>query len=493
MSPDLKTLMERSAPEPSRKFDADAVAKRSRTLRRRGRLMTASATVLLGAAVFFFFVATDPGSGNEDRSEDRSQVINPGPIEESESEIPLDDRAATFAIKALSDVGLRNPAGIYFDYLGINESILDETDPYWVARFDQLECPIELPRCEHEESPNPGSLEIEMQQNEFVVTDAEGSLEGWFDSLVGYRGSSQQTTRLVWELTKDKDRSTKELATVTASYYWTGPIPGNYYSECEAQSGTWDESKEGISLYLNSPTREEERDDLVDIATEQQVGRGQFEVRCDPIRNLDEERYEMPLVPEDLETVHVGSEVIVPGEPESAPDKEQRHSNEGIPTGPRYVVAKGTFDEGEWGDYEGQDWWFLAWADSQWTCDEFEVGNLDSDGAGWGCTELAGARESDDVVTGITFDPGGKNLLSVVFGTLTTNVATLDFELTSGEVVTVDAIEPPDTLDGGRRYFVAYLPPTENGYVIARDSNGVELHRERLCQSGCTDEEGRLS
>ena len=484
MSLDLKSLMQRSAPDPSGGVDLEAVAGRSRGLRRRDRLITLTTTVALGLVVFVFFSLAQPNDGTSDDNNDRNQVVNPGPDDGSPRNT-LTDSAATFAIQAVDEAGLRDPTDVYFDYKRIYEVRGGYASRAWLAEFSGPECTDYNRPCDLYGVLEEPTLTIELFENEFVVTEATGMLDRPGINRFA-RPSDQGPPHFVWNLMLDETSSGSDLTHFIASSYWTGPIPSQYYSECEAQSGTWDEQKKGVPLYADSPRDEADRDDLVNYATEQQIGRGPYEIRCDPVINLDKDRYEMPPMPEDFQLVDVGSEVIVPSEPELAPDKEKRHSNEGLPTGPRYVVAKGTFDQGEWGDYQDQEWWYLAWSDARWTCDEFEVADIESDSTGWGCTEISYTHGDDnDATTGITVDPGGKNLLSVAYGTLSTEVASLDFELSTGDLVRVDAIEPPEEMDGSRKYFVAYLPPAENGYVVSRDADGVELARDQLCHESC--------
>ena len=495
MSPDLKTLMKRSAPEPSRKFDAEVAAKRSRSLQWRGRLVTASATVLLAAAVFFFFAATDPGSGKND--DKRSQVVNPGP-EKTESEVPLKDQAASFAIQALADADLHNPAGTYFDYQSIHRLTLpsDVEQFIWKVEFSGPECEFNRP-CELLGVLKPATLHIELRDEEFAVTKATGLLDR--DGVEGFSGPiNQGRPRFVWTLVHDKARSNEELAHVAGSYFWTGPIPGNYYGECEAQSGEWDEGENSIRLPMDSPSTEGERDGFIDIATESQVDPGPIDVRCDPVRNLAEDDYEMPPVPDDLELVQVGPEVIVPEQPELAPDKDEKQAH-GLPTGPRVIIAQGSFDEGAWGQYQGQDWWFLVWAGqgqirdddesaARYICDEFVIGGLDDKGGGWGCLEDTPNPDlsaEPNWFQDTTFDPGAGEVLSRAHGYVDPGVTTVEFELTSGQLVRVETFAPPDELDVGFRYFVAFMPAAENGYMVARSSDGEELDRRRLCSQSC--------
>ena len=483
MSPDLKTLMKRSAPEPARKVDIDAIAGRSRSLLWRGRLLTVSTTIVLGLTALFFLSATNPGSGGEENN-GPNRPADQGPDQTSPG-ITNEDRAASFAIRALTENDLRDPMHDYFDYVDLDEGPARSDDTQrWIATFEGPECTEYNGRPCIDIDGTPPSLTVEVDRDRMTVVDASGPLEKWSDRLVGFAGAiAKDPPQFVWNVSYVASRSSDAETHLAASSYWTGPIPANYYSECEVHSGDWKSGDRGVGLYTNSPRREAERDDLVGIVTERKIHPETMEIECEPIRNLDEQTYEMPDVADELQPVSVGSDVIVPSDTERAPEKKQQHSHDNLPTGPRYVVARGTFDEGEWGDYEGQNWWFVAWENEQWTCEEFEVGNLESDGEGWGCNGREG--EADEVIWSIAFDPGGKEQLSVVHGVLRDDVDRIDFELSSGSLVTVDSIEPPEEMSGDRRYFIAYLPPTENGYVVARDAEGNELHRERLCHASC--------
>ncbi|HYN37274.1 MAG TPA: hypothetical protein VEV82_09910 [Actinomycetota bacterium] len=492
MSPDLKSLMNRSAPEPSGPVDIAAVGRRSRGLRRRGQLISLTTTLALGLAVFLFFSFAQPNDKPSGEENDRSQVVNPGP-QEDESETSLDDRAATFAIKSVAEAGLHDPTDIYFDYLDLDKTSapVDATDK-WVATFSGPECTNSNTKCIVIDGIPP-ALKLESNGIDFTVTGTEGALSKWSERLTGITAPSDPgPPQFVWEIYQADDETDAKRTHLVGVSYWTGPIPGRYFSECEGRNvdAAPGDEKSVLPLRGISPQSEDERDGLLRISTETPLNQGAIEVTCDPAINTKPEPYEMSPVPEELQLVEVGSEIIVPDGLELAPDLPSKALRDDIPidipTGPRYVAARGTFDEGDWGEVEGKDWWFISWGHEKAWCNSFQIGNLDAEISGWGCSEEPpGLSHSDEVIGDSTLNPGGGTVLSFTYGTLSPEVATVEFELTTGDLVRVDAIEAPGQLKGGIKYFAAYLPPAENGYIVARGPTGEELQRERICLRAC--------
>ena len=179
-------------------------------------------------------------------------------------------------------------------------------------------------------------------------------------------------------------------------------------------------------------------------------------------------------------------EVLVPKTPKVA--GVFRRSGRGVPQGPQYVVASGRFEEGQWGEYEGKMWRYLAWGHETNYCSSFVVGELTADDGAFGCT--AGGDPRDHIVSH-AYDPGDQDLLSIAYGEVSKQVATVEFRLTNGQAVRVVPIVAPQPLNVPVNYYVTFLPTTDNGRIIAFDADGDVLEQRQLCHGGCLDGPGR--
>lgn len=173
-----------------------------------------------------------------------------------------------------------------------------------------------------------------------------------------------------------------------------------------------------------------------------------------------------------------------------APVTRPGHDDKGgreIPDGPRYVIASGRFDDGNWGEYQGKEWRLVAWGqhpdgfDVGTHCMQFWIERIVSGSEGTYCTEW----KAKDVFGGRAYDPGGHGVPSISYGQVRGDVARLEFRLSNGEVVTKDPLPPPEELSVPVRYYVAFLPLTEQGEIVAFGQYGDELGRVRLCHGSC--------
>ncbi len=167
---------------------------------------------------------------------------------------------------------------------------------------------------------------------------------------------------------------------------------------------------------------------------------------------------------------------------ESSPTATPGRSDR-VPDGPRYVVASGAFDEGDWARYQDEEWRYVAWGDRATSCARFEVGER-AGREGVACTHW----ENDDPeghFLGRTYDPGSGDVRSIVYGQLSESVAAVELRLTTGEVVTLDAIRPPHELDVPVRYYVGFVPFSDNGEMLALDRQGEVLEKVDLCHDSC--------
>lgn len=169
-----------------------------------------------------------------------------------------------------------------------------------------------------------------------------------------------------------------------------------------------------------------------------------------------------------------------------APPAAAHPTPPGVPDGPRFVVAEGRFDEGKWASYQGKEWRLLAWGEGDTHCFQLQIG-AEKTNSGLSCsTPAPGAKR--EFILGRTVDPGGPGgVMTVTHGEVAPEVAEVEFRLTSGDVVRVETLPPPDEAPMlAVRYYVAFLPWADNGQVVAFDAEGNELETKDLCHAeGC--------
>lgn len=168
----------------------------------------------------------------------------------------------------------------------------------------------------------------------------------------------------------------------------------------------------------------------------------------------------------------------------STPDPHDEEPK--LPDGPHFVVASGTFDEGDWGDYQAKDWRYVAWGDKDTSCSRFEVGELKGQ-FGFSCTHWMqrDPAERGGHILARTYDPGGGSVKSVTFGEVTSLVKEVEFRLTTGDVVRVETMAPPEGLNVWVRYYYAFLPFSGNGEIVALGENQQVLESTDLCPTHC--------
>lgn len=162
----------------------------------------------------------------------------------------------------------------------------------------------------------------------------------------------------------------------------------------------------------------------------------------------------------------------------------------GIPTGPRYVVMSGTFeDEIDWGRYQGQEWRLEAWSGDGQTCWSFEMGD-DYGSEGVSCNPLGSPIKR--AFGQRLFTPPGNfgNEYSISVGQVSAEVASVRFEMSGRRVQTLTVepvLAPPESGSDWRlrRYYIAFLPPTDRGEMVALDRSNKVLGRRNLCHGNC--------
>lgn len=169
-------------------------------------------------------------------------------------------------------------------------------------------------------------------------------------------------------------------------------------------------------------------------------------------------------------------------------DRERPSRGPDIPGGPRYTLASGHFDQGRWGDYQGQTWRLVVWGNDVTHCFRLEIGTPQAK-HGMSCSGAPRGRPADEHILARVFDPGGGNggvVNSIAVGALSDDVARLEFELRNdvADVITAEPLNPPAAAGLDERFYVMFLPPAP-GRMIAYDTSGQVLDTKPLCYRGC--------
>jgi hypothetical protein len=153
------------------------------------------------------------------------------------------------------------------------------------------------------------------------------------------------------------------------------------------------------------------------------------------------------------------------GQPEGQPSPPE-------PAGPVETLAEG--------DFAGQRWYLMVFkardeSGGEWTCMDFD--GVDNETA-WICTQLPLGEASDDII-GASFAFVNEQGAWLAIKTVVKQAASVTLESEGGEsqpieLLTADRVETP------HNYIVVVVPSNFLGYVVARDSSGNVLERERV-------------
>ncbi|MGH2652875.1 MAG: hypothetical protein ACRDHV_00805 [Actinomycetota bacterium] len=382
-----------------------------------------------------------------------------------------DERAATVAIAAVADAGLRDgirmipsedapgdePAFrmlVPYDYVGISR---DEGG--WTAAF--CASPPEDRGCDREVADS--FLTVVPDGEDLVVADASGTFtEAHRDRLIGYTEPAEAPADLQIHLPVRPIRVPGETGlSVAGAFYWTGPIPSNLGAVCRTEvldaQGQVVFTREFTSL---APEHERERDSMFVL------------------------------------------------EPPEEPTSEARiacgewQPVEAVPSGPRHVLASGIIEEGQ---YAVEPWRLVVWRGENvddperlelWRqnaegndvyCWGFDVDPLTSVVHGQrvppgGCSPLAGAA-TEAIGERATVPVAGEGS-NLAVGVLSTVVASLELRLDDGMVIVADLLDPPPELGVPRRFFVEFLPQGARGEMVALDAGGSVMATEPLRGGG---------
>jgi hypothetical protein len=381
------------------------------------------------------------------------------------------ERAATVAIAALTEVGLRDGVRLTaseavpgnedpalrifhpYDYGGLRPS-----GPGWLAAF--CASPPEGSDCDEESAD--AFLTIVPQGDDLVVAEVSGAFtEAQRDRLLRYRESAEPPpARWIYRPVGLIDHPQRDAPMVSALLYWTGAIPSNLGATCRTEvlneQGEIVYAREFTSL---PPESERGRDGNSLLEIPDDVAAAQARVLCG-------ERLPVQFVPE----------------------------------GPRHVLASGTIETGE---YTGETWRLVVWRGENVDDPErLELWRLNAKGADlycWGldgpgmtslrygqrvpqggCSPLVADGESEAIGALSMGSLAGEGS-SLAVGEVSTDVASLELRLAGeGGVIEADLLDPPPQLGIPHRFFVLFLPPDASGEMAAMDANGQVLATEQL-------------
>lgn len=181
----------------------------------------------------------------------------PGPRANENSEIEH-SRMATFAVRALGDAGLVDPAGPFADY----RRITGPENGVWTVEFESSECTV-TPESEKCEVTGTLTLEIEQRGEDLAVRDVHGQVTPEQERrLENYREAARpegaQFAFAEIQLVDGVDESLELKTTAT----WTGPIPApQTHFECRAEllNSSGEVVYRGPDVELRPPSEEEQR------------------------------------------------------------------------------------------------------------------------------------------------------------------------------------------------------------------------------------------
>ena len=365
-----------------------------------------------------------------------------------------DERAGTVAIAALTEAGLHDYAGTFYDYVGIRRG-----DDGWIASF----CSPSVANADCKPDAADAFLRIVPDGEDVVVAEASGAFsEDHRTGLLGYREpAAPPPARWIYRPIAPGTVEETNSPGLKASSYWTGAIPSNLGSLCrfEVLDAQGDVVFATIESAHHPPESEGGRDgrSVVEIPPDVQAAEGR--VVCGEW---------LPL--------------------------------QALPEGPRHVLASGTFAAGE---NEGQEWRLVVWrGENTDDPDVLEVWRLNAEGedvycwrfdtagqASWmfgqrvgpgSCSSLTGQRKREAFGTRMHGALGGQGSEKMAVGDVSADVAALEFRLSDGDVLVADLLDPPAELDLPRRFYVQVLPPGAHGEMVALDGDGKVLATERL-------------
>lgn len=368
-----------------------------------------------------------------------------------------EERIATVAIAALTEAGLHDPSGSYYDYGGVRRE-----EDGWVADF----CAPSGVKEECVSESADSFLKIVPEGDDLLVVGAFGAFtDDQSNGLLGHREPAEPPpARWIYGPFAVVDSDESEGRALSAPRYWTGAIPTNVGALCriqvlDGQGQVAYRSRETLAL---PPESERSRDGnlLAEIPDDVQASDGR--VVCGE---------SLPVQP--------------------------------LPEGPRHVLASGTLNRGE---HRGEEWRLVVWRGENvddprvlevWRlnvegadvyCSGFDVAPLTSWSFGQrvapgGCSPIQELGEHEAIGSRTSGPVAGEGT-HLATGEVSTDVASLELRLTGGEVIEADLLEPPPELGIPRRFFVEFLPLRARGEMVALDDEGEVLATERFGGTG---------
>ena len=435
MRRDLGSELRRIAPDPIDDPDLPRIERSARWRRLRTRLTVQFGVVAILAGGFIV-LADEPGQRvpndmavgpyRQDSPGGGPPIYQPDPME----------RAAVVALEALTRAGLHDEDDIYLDY---GETTL-EGDRRWRAHFCLEEASNGI--CAADTADSFVDIEADTAITFYEVVDMSAAIsESRRAEVIGYRAPADGgASRMVHEPIHVSDTG------FHGSAYWTGAIPSQLEAMC-----FFDALKEGAVVYtsrewpMSAPVVEGARDSVFSSGFTEDVEADSVRSRCSDW------------------TPGVREEPSLPG-------------------GDRHVVLSGVFDEGEWGEYQGQSWELIAWADETGWCGTFEIGGAEG---GVHCSMAGTGSGAEEHLGPFSYDPGAGEVQGFAYGEVSPEVETIEFQLDDGATIKIWSKEPPPGLDVDLKYFFTSLPGGADGRIAVFDAQGNELDARVLCHDPC--------
>lgn len=280
MPSDLQDVLADAARPPRSGLDFDAIRARARR-RRVQRVLTAVVIVPLVAVA---------GKGVISLLPERASHVGQAPDVAAGSQAEKRDAnkkavaaAATFAIRSVAAVGLHEPFGDYYDYVGIIP-----TQTGWRATFHPADCSETLTQkawkgCRR--IPGRAVLYIERRNKVLTIVRTSGHFsDAKSDRLRGRSAPARyEGPRVIHDVEiLDWDPQGPGSNGIFASYYYTGTIPSDAEADCRVVG--FDAS--GNMTYKSDPSNyasdavEAARDGMFSSGIPKDANAARVEVRC---------------------------------------------------------------------------------------------------------------------------------------------------------------------------------------------------------------------
>lgn len=468
-----------------REPDVGPVLHRGKRLRlyRNGGI-AGSAVALLVVSGLAFSATTRDGSEGMPIVGATEVAEGSGPIVEEMSE---KDEAEIFAFRAVARSGLMSPYGDPSYVFTYADDTTSSSDGAWRVGFVRSDCAPE------EGNPDPRfacTTDVEReslasdelpQADVFIVVRSDG--ESW--TVLDAEGNVTEEDRSQlrgftlphtpepsqWDFSAVDIFTLGDRALIDSFPLWVGAIPSEAAGSMCALTVFDDENKVTFSReFIEAPPPADggRGGGLRGLENRPASETATATVECEQLVEPDE----------------LTNEEARPYEPD--PEREVTI----LPDGPRYAVAKGTFDD-SWGEYSGTEWRFMVWGNHVTYCRRLEIGNGMIGNEGATCTTPGDGPYSDrhrnEPFGGHFYFPAGIEFArAIAGGAVSSEVDLIEISYEyAGKVIQLETLDAPNQTTIKQRFFIAFLPPEECGTITAFDKDGDELARKPLQRGGC--------